>query len=221
MYKLKLPNVSNSWHDKDYILLEANFQLLVDFIEIECSWMEQYLLDYNYASNLPNFYSFLYKKINTIYRYLTNFKPSPELGLQYLTRWEKELSKLNKDPETNKVEIEYIKEDLLKNYKIIDLYLWWKQRERNREIKLIKLKIELDRHINYLSTKYNLNFNLNNTLRILKISSIIEKSTEIENTDKIKFNKLNSEYFGFDFKTYEEDTNKLVELIKIREYLWV
>lgn len=101
---LKLRDLPANYYDKDTILLYAVMQLVVDFVEIECSFMEldaPYTLRQRINFKLPWFL-----RSDEVYR-------NRELGLQHLSMLEDTYRDLIKDPSDSPKAIR-------------EVYLWWK-----------------------------------------------------------------------------------------------
>lgn len=94
----------NQYHGADEIMLHANFQILVDFVEIELAHMQVSF------SNKDN----KYKKIRTIF----GSRRNPEAGLDHL-KWESNLDAAELEPhERSDAQARIAREKLA-------LYLWW------------------------------------------------------------------------------------------------
>lgn len=112
---IRIATLKPTWMDKDEILLHANFQILVDFIEVEKAWMMTLSEDVK----VP-----WYKK---------PFFRSRELGLKHL-EWE---SQLDQDPNSSSYQQPAWTDGYPSQAEAARqqkrLYLWWKDVYPNRE----------------------------------------------------------------------------------------
>lgn len=110
-YRLTVPTLDQEWHDVDTQILNVNFQLLVNFVECECAWMNVICSEESSLSLLEK----LRHRLGFPYR-------SREEGLKYL-RWEEELrddnGKLTPQAENAKITRR--------------LYWWWTEERRLRK----------------------------------------------------------------------------------------
>lgn len=160
-YYLKIKSLKWGWCDKDEVLLQASFQILVDFVEKECSRMER-------ALN-PSW---------------DRTATDEDLGLNYI----RGSAELNSDKEKHKIQI-------------IELYLWWKYERPTRE------------------DTWNM------------VTCWAPEGTPLQQVlnppAKVKRTKAYKKYIESirkagdeDHRRYQEDTDKLMELVSIRSYLW-
>lgn len=98
-----------AYYDKDTLMLNVNFNLLKDFVEVEKAWMQHICNDTEY-------------KMNPILEHIPFYKRatfrSRELGIQYL-EWETTLD----DPSLDKYERS--PEQAKTAREILELYKWW------------------------------------------------------------------------------------------------
>lgn len=155
MYKLKLPSLDNTWCNKDYLILEACFQLLVDFVEVECARMEKAFTynPYNIGTLKYSLYSFWYYIKDS----LGLVKVPPELGIKYLMRHKEEIEEINKKPKISDDDLDMIKYLIERHEyheKVLELYRWWKEREKLHEVLEKEAELAYNQILIELSIKY-------------------------------------------------------------------
>lgn len=137
---IRIKTMGSTWHDKDYVMLHAMFQLLTDFVEKEKAWMMS--TTEKYSDQKPS-------------KWKKPFWRSRELGLKYL-EWE---SELDQDPASalygrpgwdangNPSQSEVARQ-------VIRLYTWWKDDYLNRknlyEMEIATHEIQDKEHERYL-----------------------------------------------------------------------
>lgn len=152
------------YHELDTKILHANFEMLVDFVEIEKAWLNTWS-DRSKYNNL-SWFTRKFKKFR-----------SPEDGIEYLN-WEIAV--------TNESQAKSAKE-------ILELYFWWK-------------KIRPERKDPYEIAQFNKYFP--DPLMFFNHQITDEQKACMELISKI------------DQDEYNEDTDMLVRLMRIRNSLW-
>ena len=102
---IKISALDRTWHDRDYVMFHANFQILVDFIELEqpyISWGDKCR---GRITNIVKMREF----INDLY--------GPENRAAFYADWFTEEEKADQDRRTN--------ESFLHNNNLLDLYEWY------------------------------------------------------------------------------------------------
>ncbi len=153
------------YHELDTKILHANFEMLVDFVEIEKAWL-------NIWSDRSK-----YNNLSWFTRKFKKFR-SPEDGIDYLN-WE--------ITETHEAQAKSAQE-------VLELYFWWKKIRPER-----KDPFELSQFDKYFPE----------TLSIVLSNTI----TDEQKSCLALISKIEQEQ-------YNEDTDMLVRLIKIRNSLW-
>ena len=103
--KINIQSLSPDWHDKNEIMLHANFQLLVDFVEIELAHMN---IDYFKKNKL---------------KYLKRRERHAKSGIDFL-QWEIDDNDCKIGQYPTQSDIAKIK---------LDLYIWWTTERPNRK----------------------------------------------------------------------------------------
>ena len=109
-YHVLQTGLEPGYQDADVRMLHANFNLLVDHVEIELAWM--YRFCFNTKEN-PLKVSFWKRKFG-------GFR-NAEWGLKYLKYWIQQ----KPEDETNKIEVLFWEKEITRCQKILDLYTWW------------------------------------------------------------------------------------------------
>jgi len=229
-YKLELETVSNSWHDKDYLILQCCFALLVDFVEQECAQME-----HNFTTMMnPHPYGSLKYKFYNLKERLLNFLLPPKIlaqdGIKYLLRHEEEIFRLEKKFNLEEYEVEeltWYREALCKSKKLISLYEWWINREsENDKIKKF-YETQYENFQKYLCEKYNIELDEEQKISFMSsfTSSLyydrqILNSEDICQEEKELFIKYKNQYYNVESVFYNIDTDKLKQLMDLRDCLW-
>lgn len=104
---VKIKSLNAGWHDVSEKILHVNFQLLVDFVEVECAWMEIWCNDH-------------IKRPNILQRRLGLWR-SAELGTLNLAKDTALNDPTLPEEERNEKQAQTAKI-------ILDLYHWWKAR---------------------------------------------------------------------------------------------
>jgi hypothetical protein len=172
---IKLKSLKPGWYDTDTKILHANFQLLSDYVEIECAWMEVMC-----HSEI--------KEPNKLSRRMGWWR-SAELGTKHLAR-ETGLADLSLPPE------ERCERQAIKAQQALDLYHWWKARDSRPD------PYDASGWTGFCATR---------TCFWGTNKSAEEKAESSRILDNLR--KIEKQY-------YDEDTAKLIALIKIRNELW-
>ena len=214
--RIKLNSLEPSYYDVDTRLLHGMFNLLVDFVEIEKANMEIIFGEDDLYSR-PTFhkwYSRIYRRIKKLF----STQRFPEKGLAYLD-WE--INNTDKDfPESQR---EYAKEEK-------ELYLWWKNSFLTREdemdiVGLTDFWLKMDEKYKHFKSDLSGDFKMlgHRTFRYFVKSEdgwgwIMESLLSDEEREKEK--KLYEQVWKLEQDRYDEETNMLIRLIKIRNGLW-
>lgn len=116
--------IGRGWIDKDYVLMEAMFHLLVEFVEVECAGMERIS-----TTDRP-WWRKIFRCLNVTY-----YRRNAELGIKYLNRYQEWLddgSYKSEDPEMTEHNKKFYKDWADWSDEIITLYKWWKEERPNR-----------------------------------------------------------------------------------------
>ncbi len=176
--RLVITTLPGNWYDADEQLLHANFQILVNFVEVECAWMEV-AFDRKEWSQLP--------WIQRAYLTCGGSFRSREHGISYL-RWESEL----KDEEGNPPpQADHAKQ-------LYDLYWWWTTARKYRVDPFNTMTVESN--LDWWKGTNAEDFRDDPDYVEWMRQSI--KATELEDT------------------YYKEDTQKLKNLIDLRDVMW-
>ena len=173
------------YQDADVRMLHANFNLLVDHVEVELAWM--YRFCFNTKEN-PLKVSFWKRKFG-------GFR-NAEWGLKYLNQ--KIKSPENQDPMCSILD----KQERVNSKKMLDLYTWWTVDRPARKDPYDEVDRLIQEHKEKTGEDYY-------TIYILKNKKFPDK-----------FSKAYKKAHKETDRQYEEDTQKLVELIKLRGSLW-
>jgi len=105
------------YYDADYLMLHACFNLLKEYVEIECAWMQLMVTDD--------------REMKPWWMTLKGFRKrhGRELGLKHLASWDDAKS----SPESELWDQATIDSQKEKYHAIRDLYLWWMDVYPNRE----------------------------------------------------------------------------------------
>ena len=184
-YHVLQTGLEPGYQDADVRMLHANFNLLVDHVEIELAWM--YRFCFNTKEN-PLKVSFWKRKFG-------GFR-NAEWGLKYLNQ--KIKSPENQDPMCSILD----KQERVNSKKMLDLYTWWTVDRPARKDPYDEVDRLIQEHKEKTGEDYY-------TIYILKNKKFPDKFSKA-------YKKAHKEID----RQYEEDTQKLVELIKLRGYLW-
>jgi len=177
--KIEHKECDKSWCDTDYLMLYANFQLLVNYVEIERASFDALIC------NVEGIRISFFRKL--LFKFFGVYIRSRELGLKSIEDSIDDHRKEIKDtdsPEYRTQQFKYI--NAMK--KSIELYKWW---------------------VDERDSDYNRND-----------GSLIDLELHVENIDGLGSVVQIKNYLEKDLELYEKDTEKLKELIDIREILW-
>jgi hypothetical protein len=169
-----IQTLDRTWQDKDTILLHATFQILVDYVECECAWMDV-VFDREKLT----------WKIRLKHALGLEFR-SREHGVEYL-QWERELT--NDDGEPT--------EQAKTAKQIYDLYWWWKDAR----------KFRIDPW-SLVTSEWNLSWFSDES-----VSEEDLKKRELWRKQSDEAQRLEDQY-------YQEDSDKMKQLIDLRRALW-
>ncbi len=212
---IKLNTLKPGYYDTDTRLLHGMFNLLVDFVEIEKANLERVFGNDLY--NRPCFgkrYYRMYRRIERLFK----SPRSPEEGLRYLD-WEINSSDLDMPPNQR----EYAKE-------VKELYLWWKntfltRKDEYDEVGLTYFWEKMDEKYKNLAkdSSTNITWLYHRSFRyFIKDSDDLGWIMEsiLSEEEKAKEKELLNQCWALEKKRYEEETEMLIRLIKIRDGLW-
>lgn len=211
-YHIIKTDLEPGYYDKDTLILEANFALLVSFVEKECATMELY-------SEKPKNWRFKLPRIlrGIFYRDIR----SRELGLKFID-WH-----INNELSPEEIELQFDNVESYQQYRkeysapwkeIKELYIWWKDVRPKRED-----PIEASGFSAYCDSrreKYGGFFD--NMKEIItetgeKLYEVDDKETKEEKALGTKLAMLAHE---IEEEQHKEDDDMLIRLIKVRRNLW-
>lgn len=179
-HKLKIRTLTRDWVETDELILHANFQMLVDYVECQCAWMNVVFSEEKW-NELP-----FWQKIGL---HLGMRFHSRDHGVKYL-QWE---SSLSDDDGNLTLQAHEAK-------KIYDLYWWWTIARGYRKDPSSLVVTERPDYFPWEESK-----------EPLTEEEQAKKRQWLSELDAVM--KLEEEY-------YQEDTEKLKELIDARHSLW-
>lgn len=185
-----IKSLEPSYYDSDTRLLHGMFQLLVDFVEIECAGHQLAAEKYKSISASDNWNKCFFGYLRRYFRRPSFLKRNPEAGLRYLD-WEIALQ-----DEYSTSQAESAKEKK-------ELYLWWKTiyPERRDPMDESGWSELCDRR----RKKYG------------NILSILNDLTDEEHEES---SRILEKYRILEELQYKKDEEMLIRLVKIRNSLW-
>lgn len=224
-----------SYYDKDTIMLEANFALLVDFVEVELgSWYDESFWK-KLKRILPSF----------IGRPLLPHTKSSTLGLRYINDrirlHRKPYNKKNNGPWSDKKSYDKYNAYHLNFWlEVKSLYLWWTKERPNRKDE--DEVVGLDKFREKMRKKYQKNTTiyfdkLEGTVPAFKQTLLDKIKTKffgkpprreglytmkscLNKREQAQERALYNKVFELEEKRHKEDEENLIRLMKIRRGLW-
>lgn len=173
-YHIIKTGLTPDYHDIDTLMLHGNFNLLVDYVEIQLASNN---LSASYEYNIPFFKGLKYK--------FSNWR-SREHGLDHL-QWEKTLTEESPQQAERAIAVE-------------KLYLWWK------DIRPARVEVEYAKHPN--AEKFG-------------FMGVLSEKYQTEYPDEYNAWSASAKAsINQEDAWYDEDTEMLIELMKIRRGLW-
>ncbi len=178
-----------NYHDTDQRMLYGMFQLLVDYVEIECGWM--YLS--SFEENITESEKW-YKKLPRILR----GDRFPEYGIKYLEE------PFEVDEDTTEDKLNYIKWQEDQNKEVLRLYKWWIEARPKRPCP--REASGWLQFCNDIHKKYG-------TI-LIDNNKYTKEEHERSNAAGKASTKIEEQYFL-------EDQQMLIDLIHMRDFLWI
>jgi len=127
-YHVIKTDLKPGYYDKSTQYFHSCFSILVDFVELECAWMEYICCRSDIMGNVLEGETFLQKIKKKIHKRFYRHKRNPEWGLSWIGRYEKWLNDPEEMEKAGEGEIEMYKYHKEWADKVIYLYNWYKNR---------------------------------------------------------------------------------------------
>lgn len=211
-YHIVNTGLAPGYRDKDVIMLHAAFEILREFVEVECAHMEIIFSErrkYWLYCNLPRPFNKIFKP---------NQKERTRLGVKYIKRYEGMLDEFISD-NIDKIDDEYVKKetewynDAIKNSnEIIDLYIWWTVGRPNRPNPFDVYPRTSEEDYDFFDFERCGETSWGEPLYKLNDP----RSEEDKNSDSERYKLINE----LEEKYHQEDEEMFHRLIKVRRTLW-
>lgn len=192
------------YYDKDTLLLHSCFDLLVDYVEVECAYLNLYFND-----DLDKKFSWTERVLFKLFGYLSKSN-RVYYGIKTLERYDEML----KDPQVFSCpeEVEQLKQQKETDLNVLKLYIWWTQvrPERPEPGEASGWDKWCDEHT------------MRETYRFVDADVPGCKRMEclLSEEEQNKQSKILDDLHQMEHNQYEQDTEMLCQLMKIRGSLW-
>jgi hypothetical protein len=195
-----------AWWDRDTVLLHTSFQILVDFVELECAYMN------DWGEGEP-----FYRRIPILRNWFLPVR-RPKQGIEYIERYQKYL---DEGPGDDIVHWEKFDKPMYEGWaewgkECLTLYHWWKDRENRPDPHDVSGWSDwCDKEREKYGTIFRTEPVYDENGKITCYRSI--DGTPEEEAEKTKLVKKSYE---IERAYYDEDTEMLHRLAKIRNGMW-